>query len=203
MRNLVLALLVLSCFAATGLPQQDKNSVPDSDVRISKDKPGIYITFERLGKAINPMDARMAETGESSKSKEKGNDVWLRLHNNTRWAIGFPTLSLYLGKKLSPYRLPNGRNSFGLGDGMEVNVVYRVLESDGRVVPYGSDNSSSSLLPPGRSIIFSVRRDHLSKGRSIYVEFEYEWEFGQVYSNNLAPVHRTEYYGNRLEDDLK
>jgi hypothetical protein len=202
MRNLLLALLVLFSLAATDLAQ-DESPAFDADIRISKDKPGVYTTFERLGKAPNPMDARLAETGEPSKSKEKGNDVWLRLHNNTRWAIGFRTWSSYFGKNVTPYRLPNGANSFGLGDSMEVNVVYQVAESDGKVVPYGGDNSSYSLLPSGRSIIFSVRRDHLSKGRFIYVEFDYEWEFGQTYSNNMAPVHRSEYYGNRLQDDLK
>jgi hypothetical protein len=202
MKNLLLTSLVLLSLAATGLPQ-DKSPVSDADIRLSKEKPGIYITFERLGKAPNPMDARLGETGEPSKSKERGNDVWLRLHNNTRWAIGFRTWSLYVGKSVTPYRLPNGANSFGLGGGMEVNVVYRVEESDGEVVPYGGDNSSYSLLPPGRSIIFSVMREHLSKGRSINVEFEYEWEFGQTYSNNLAPVHRSEYYGTRLQEDMK
>jgi hypothetical protein len=44
--------------------------------------PIIYISFEKFGKAINPLLEREAEAGDSSRSKEKGSDVWLRLHNN-------------------------------------------------------------------------------------------------------------------------
>jgi hypothetical protein len=203
MRKLLLALLIMCTLSAVCLPQQVNSPTPDGDIRISKEHPAIYITFERRGKAINPMESRMAETGEASKSKEKGDDYWLRLHNNSRWAILFPTWSLYFGKKVSPYRLPDGKSILGLSDGMEVNTKYQVVEDDGRVVPYGGDSYSQSWLPPGRSVIFSVTRAHLSKGRSIYVYFNYEWESGQVYSNNLEPEHRVMYWGYRLETDAK
>jgi len=35
------------------------------------------------------------------------------------------------------------------------------------------------------------------------VDFNYDWEKADIYSNNLAPVHRSEYYGYRLEQDTK
>jgi hypothetical protein len=203
MRKIFFALLIACNLPAISLPLQVSGPAPDSDIRISKEHPAIYITFERRGKAINPMKSRMAETGETSKSKEKGEDYWLRLHNNSRWAILFPTWSLYFGKKVPPYRLSDGKSILGLSDGMEVNTKYQVVEDDGRVVPYGGDSYSQSWLPPGRSVIFSVSREHLSKGRSIYVYFNYEWESGQVYSNNLAPEHRAMYWGYRLETDAK
>lgn len=202
MRKLLLALLIVCSLTTICWPQQ-VNSPTSSDVRISKDHPAIYITFERRGEAINPMDSRLAETGETSKSKEKGEDYWLRLHNNSRWAILFPTWSLYVGKKVSPYRLSDGGSILGLSDGMEVNALYTVVEDDGRVVPYGGDSYSQSWLPPGRSIIFSVSREHLSKGRSIYIYFNYEWERGEVYSNNLSPEHRSMYWSYRLREEAK
>jgi len=203
MTKLPLTIFILCSLTVVGFSQQKKGSATGNDAGNSKEYPIVYITFERFGKAINPMDTRMAETGEPSKSKEKGEDVWLRLHNNSQWAITFATDSMYLGKRISPYRSSDGSSILGLNDGTEVSIQYQIEEEDGRRVPYGSDMSFASWLPPGRSVLFSVRRDHLSKNRSIFISFNYEWEKGQVYSNNLPPVHRSEYYSYRLRDEAK
>ncbi len=165
--------------------------------------PIIYISFEKFGKAIDPMAEHMAEAGESAKSKEKGKDVWLRLHNNSKFGISFRTDSMYVGKRASMYQFPDGSRLLSLADGAEVSIQYQIADKDGRSVPYGSDNAFISWLAPGRSVLFSVSREHLSNGRMIYVDFNYDWEKGDVYSNNLAPVHRSEYYGYRLEQDAK
>lgn len=203
MRYILLSTLLLCLLQNNALPQEASRQASDDDIRLSKDHPAIYITFERRGKAINPMDSRLAETGETSKSQEKGNHIWLRLHNNCRWAILFPTWSLYIGKKVSPHRLSDGTSVLGLSDGMEVNAMYQVVDDDGKIVPYGGDMHSLSWLPPGHSVIFSVSREHLSKDRSIYVYFNYEWERGEQYSNNLSPEHRSMYWGYRLRGDAK
>jgi hypothetical protein len=149
------------------------------------------------------MNERMAEAGESARSKDKGKDVWLRLHNNSKFAISFRTDSMYLGKRVSFYEAPNGSKILSLVDGAEVSVQYQIQEQNRCLVPYGSDMSFQSWLVPGRSILFSVRREHLANGRMIYIDFNYDWEKGDRYSNNLAPAHRSEYYGYRLESDAK
>jgi hypothetical protein len=165
--------------------------------------PIIHISFEKFGKAIDPLAEHLGEAGESARSKEKGKDVWLRFHNNSKFAISFSTDSMYLGKRVSMYQMPDGSKVLSLVDGAEVRMHYHVEEKDGRWVPYGLDNSFKSWLAPGRSVLFSVRREHLSDGRLIYVDFNYDWEKADIYSNNLAPVHRSEYYGYRLEQDAK
>jgi hypothetical protein len=203
MQRFVFVLLLFTRVATPSSAQQVSHATSNDDIRLSKDQPAIYLTFERRGKGIDPMQTRMAEAGNTSKSKEKGQDIWLRLHNNTRWAILFPTWSLYIGPRVAPFRLSDGSNVLALNDGMEVSAKYNVEESDGRIVPYGIDVSSQSWLAPGRSIIFSVDREHLSRGRSIYVYFTYEWERRQTYSNNLSPEHRSMYWGYRLHEDYK
>ena len=165
--------------------------------------PIIYISFEKLGKAIDPMAEHLAEAGESARSKEKGKDVWLRLHNNSKFAISFRTDSMYLGKRASIYQFPDGSKVLSLVDGAEVSIQYQIAEKDGCQVRYGSHNAFISWLAPGRSILFSVRREYLSNDRMIRVDFNYDWEKGDRYSNNLVPVHRSEYYGYRLEQDMK
>jgi hypothetical protein len=165
--------------------------------------PIIHISFEKFGKAIDPLAEHLGEAGESIRSKEKGKDVWLRFHNNSKFAISFATESMYLGKRVSIYQMLDGSKVLSLVDGAQVSMHYHVEEKDGRGVPYGLDNSFKSWLAPGRSILFSVRREYLSNGRLIYIDFNYDWEKADVYSNNLAPVHRSEYYGYRLEQDAK
>ena len=201
MRTALSVILILLCLPSAATTQQTQSAASDGDIRISKDSPAIYITFERRGRAVNPMTARLAETDTTSSQTGPGRDYVLRLHNNTRWAIEFPTWSLYLGGSVSPLRLSNGTGVLGLKDNIEVNAVYRVEESDGRVVPNGGDVSSKSWVPSGQSVIFSVDRGHLSNGRSIYIYFNYEWESGEKYSNNLAPEHRAMYWGHRLRDE--
>lgn len=202
MRNLFLTTFFLFGLLITALPQQEKSPVANNDVHISKDHPTVYITFERFGKAINPLDLPLAETSETSRSKAKGNDIWLRLHNNTRWAIRFITWSMYMGKGASPKeRLTGEGSSFKLSDGMEVSLAYGVDEPDGRSVRYTViDNYTHSWLPPDRSVIFSVSRPHLSKGRTIYVGFNYEWESERAYAEGNEPAHLARFYGNNLPE---
>ena len=201
MSKLFSTFIILVALSSFSFSQQTQPCGTSKDVRIVKNKPTVYLSFERFGKATNPLDAKLFEPTTKLKSKEKGDDVWLRLHNNSCWEISFVTDSLYVSKVKSE----NGSNKpkilFGvLDDDIEVNIKYSVLDDDGKQVPVGTDTGSISGLPSGRSILFCVHRAHLSKGRSIHVNFNYEWEVDR-YSNNLAPVHRSEYYSYRLEDE--
>jgi len=199
MRAIIFCLFV----AITGTALAQQPNIADGDIRLSRDHPAIYLTFERRGKGIDPMQSRLGETGDTELSKQKGDDIWLRLHNNCRWAILFPTWSLYVGKRLAPFRLSDGRSVLSLTDDIEVNARYVVAEQNSKTVPYGGDSYSSSWLAPGRSVIFSVAREHLAHDRSIYLYFNYEWERSENWSYNLAPEHRVMYWGYRLESDAK
>jgi len=195
-------LLMVCCLASAVIAQQPSGPAVD-DVRLSKDHPAVYITFERRGRAVDPMKARLAESEVTTSQRPAGDDYYLRLHNNSRWAIRFSTISWYMGNSVSAIRLSNGQSVLGLNDGLEVNAFYSVEESDGRRVPYGGDTYSQSWLTPGRSVLFSVARAHLAEGRSIFIDYRYEWEDGQEYSNNLAPEHRSMYWGYRLETEAR
>src|SRR5687768_9340737 len=101
MNKMGLSVLVLSVLAATVSAQQGESCGTKAGILLAKDKPTIYITFERAGK-VNPMPTRLAATDTSPRQSDDQNNeniqvVWLRLHNNTRWAINFPTDSLYVG----------------------------------------------------------------------------------------------------------
>lgn len=136
-----------------------------SDVLIDSTKPTVYLAFERVG-----------ENGR----------VWLRLHNNTQWAISLLTETP--GAVLDPFRLTNGRTVSALADGSEISPEY-LIEN----VPdpgYGEYwcTITRSWLAPGRSTIFSFPREHLKFVGRVSVSFKYEWE-----SEGQEPEHRVRF----------
>jgi len=175
------------------------------DVRIDKTNPGIYLTFERLGKAVNSPSTRLMEPSDSSNSKQNGSDVWLRLHNNTCWTIQLLTFSMYMPKKKPDEKQGDWIKRIGyLENNTEISLDYDVVEKDGRRHFSPFDSFAASNVPPGVSVIFSVARDDLSKERSIYVDFHYAWEVNERgYARANEPEHRVEYSSYDLQRDLK
>lgn len=194
-KHLFLPIVISMCSVVTA-PAQRKPLQTKGDVRVSKQHPTVYVTFEKYGKAISPWEEGSNSTGEPLKSTESGDDIWLRLHNNTHWAIELTTREFYMGSRTVMHRTANGSNVPGLGEGMEINAVYEVAEATGSVVSVRESDVGTfftSILPPGRSVLFSVRHEYLSGGRKIYINFRYEWEQGNHVGRE--PTHRIEVSG--------
>lgn len=175
--------------------------------RLDEKNPSVYITFERFGKSKGDwQQSKIGDISDKSNDKSKienGNDVWLRLHNNSCWNISFQTDSLYISKIASTENSGKPKIVFGtIQDGAIANIQYRIEEQNRKQVSYGSDMSSLSTLQSGNSVLFCVFKEHLSNSRSIYVNFNYEWE-NDNWSNNLAPLHRSFFWGYRLEEERK
>ena len=75
---LLMPLVCLSTASGMGQSSQDKGG----SMLIRKDRPSVYIEFERSGKAPPLFEG------------EKEERIWLRLHNNTQWAIEFCSFSV-------------------------------------------------------------------------------------------------------------
>jgi hypothetical protein len=188
-----LFLTLVLCFLK--MPAQVENCGEATGFVIDKDKPSVYLTFEQFGEANDWKESKIGDWSGKLPIK-KGTDVWLRLHNNSCWDITFATDSLYVSK-----RSVDGKTKINFGvleDGAVTNVQYRIEEKDGRQVVYGAHGGSISSLPSGRSVVFGVLREHLGNHRSIYVPFQYGWE--KKFSNNLEPMHRSYFWGYRLEE---
>ncbi|MEP7272215.1 MAG: hypothetical protein ABI882_11990 [Acidobacteriota bacterium] len=199
-------ILVAIMLALPVSAQQSEPSFTKQDLRISKDKPTVYITFEHAGPR------------EGVYASESGQGIWLRLHNNTKWAISFSTLSLYIGEKIAPLRLGDGRNVLGLREGVEISPCHGVevvdryefertvrktdkgetqidlrIDENAQVpnppVGYniGGHIIATSWLASGRSIIFSVPREHLAKRLAIYLSFMYEWQTAERANGSIEP----------------
>lgn len=204
--NKLLSITIFLLGASTiGFSQAAPPCDASKDARIDKTNPGVYLSFERLGKAVNPLDTRLMEPSDTDKSKQKGSDVWLRLHNNTCWTIQILTFSMYLPKRKPDEKPIDWIKRAGyLEDGAEISLDYDVEEKDGRRLFSPFDSFSVSRIPPGVSVIFSAAREALSNERSIFIDFNYSWEVDERgFTRTNEPQHRVRYSSRDLEDDLK
>jgi WD40 repeat protein len=142
----------------------------------------IRISFESYGKTINPMNVRMIEPARPHRKTKKqsartATGVWLRFRNDSHLPITFSTDSIYLDRVgKCGYKTGGGKFFEGLCDGTEVSIQYGIEDAGGMPVPWGVDFGSISMLPPGASVVFSVRRDHLENGRAILIHYKYRKE---------------------------
>lgn len=212
MSQAAFTLAIMLLFASIGFPQQNV-ALKKADVLVTKGHPTVYFTFERAG-TRKPLDA-----GES------GRGIWLRLHNNTPWSISFCTPGLYLGSRIESYRLRDGRGALGLREGAEIYACHGVeqvsyyesettasgginMNESVRVqnIPVGYNRGhvfSTSWLPPGRSVILSVPREHLAKHLGVYLSFKYEWETAENDSGNNEPEHRVYFRASDLPEKIQ
>lgn len=207
MSNLPVA-AIISCSLLLATPSQSKKSCLNEDILLDRANPSVYIIFERVGER-KPRSANESNDG-----------IWLRLHNNTRWAI-----TTYAGSQIPlpenvfiPFRLCK-ESRLGLREGVEIDANY-YFEADeqSNIAPpkiLRHDNLASEVwLLSGKSLIFSVPREHLSKYLSVYIPFHYSWEeksktkavrtsLFEVLRDNTQPTHRVHFYYYQLPEKLR
>ena len=126
-----------------------------TDARLDRSAPSVYLSAERL---------------------DDENFLWLRFHNNTKWALNVRT-EQGGGESVKRFTLEGGASVDGLADGVEVSPEYQVERPDVREgTGWFSCISVRSWVPPGHSFVFKIPRSQFSKMSRVYVEFTYEWE---------------------------
>ncbi|MCW5966201.1 MAG: hypothetical protein KIT83_19340 [Bryobacterales bacterium] len=157
------------------LPVLAQNLSADNEILLDPARPSAYL-----------------EPTESDSDSDGQLAVWLRLHNNSKGAISIRTESLYIGEKVQPLTLRNGKGVLAIRPGTTVAPCYTVegtaVPSEGRSQtineqPYqrlslGSACTvgATSWIPAGGSVRLRIPSGHLSSGRRIGIAFEYEWE---------------------------
>jgi len=141
-----------------------------SEVRIDSAKPTVYLAFERLG-----------DNGR----------IWLRLHNNTQWAINLRTANS--GAVLLPLTLMSGQTVSALADGSEVSPEYLIENfPDPGYGDYWCA-TTRSWVAPGQSALFSFPGEHLKFLGRLSVSYKYEWE-----TEGQEPEHRVRFFERDL-----
>ncbi len=152
---------------------------PQEKVKIDSSKPSVYIDFVRIGK------------GEPIRIGDSEKRVWLRFVNNTKWSLH---LSL-----------------FGVGNN-EIGIHYEVEEIikdySKKEIPTGyrplGARSPDSELKSGKSIVFSVPRNHLADNLKIKINYTYLWEYTKNLDNSYTiPVNIIYFYSYELKKYLK
>lgn len=152
-----------------------------SNVRVEKNKPTVYLTFDHRGKR-QPLSV-----GESHQ------EIWLKLHNNSIWPIHLAGFSL-------------GETSDKAEKSGETGIIYDVevvgTYKKNTAPPAGNRGHvyGAQKLDSGGSLIFSVPREHLAEGLAVYIIFSYEWEFHEGRPNRQEPEHRVYFTSYDLTD---
>jgi hypothetical protein len=159
---------VIFCLACGPIIAGHQNARIPSAVRLQKNKPTVYIEFERSGNRA-PLFA-----SESNKG------IWLRLHNNTKWSI---VLDM------------NGVPSEDYGDAA---LIYDVLSDRQVIIPDSCHVCSFNSLGSGHSLLFSIPAEHLSTGRALRIKFSYCWEDSNGVAAGREPEHYVFFYASNL-----
>lgn len=215
MVKMLCVILVALGVAAPCVAQRRGVRDTQDNVRLIRNKPTIYIEFVKAGvyqqrrrtfaRSWGPPPSRPDE--ETVDSYEA---VWLRVRNNSRWAINFDALDVHPADHVDAYRLTGGGLVSGVRNGVEIRARYRV---DAEIVwewietPAGREYklvdikapifnrvpqglTSRVWLPPGRAAVFVVQREHLAKYLMVYLPYKHEWEASQNDMVSSEPQHR-------------
>lgn len=168
------ATFCISLFVCMMFAHQTANTQSsEANLKVSPDKPSIYITFEKRGSRVPLRD------------DEKGLGIFLRLHNNLKASIRFCAFGISNGEQMALY-----------SEGGEIGINYEVdreitVSSVGTSGVRGPKKEIDSALPigypvggvchsfelaSGTSLGFTVPAEHLSQGLSIKIPFSYQWE---------------------------
>ncbi|MBX3278327.1 MAG: hypothetical protein KF868_10025 [Acidobacteria bacterium] len=171
MKKLIHSVLVSLLCLTTASGSQQSSQNKSCSILIRKDRPSLYIEFERSGKAPPLFEG------------EKEERIWLRLYNNTQWVIEFCSFSVkdHYGGIGIVHEVRRYQTSFGRIDGSTETAPLPKERNQEEPVrtPQGystSDTCTPYSLGSGKSVIFSIPREHL--GKNLHIVFEYwpEWE---------------------------
>jgi hypothetical protein len=188
------------CFAiliSQSLIAFDKYSVEQDSIRLDSSKPHAYLSLE----------------------KSNGDQVTLKFHNNSRWAINLCSRAYYPWPFLAR-KIVNGRERFFLKNEQNYKLCYGIRSYFSRVftaskVPranrtnksntqksdceteqtyaYFDDNHSyRQWIAPGEAISFNIPAENLKAGQVVYIEYNYDWEEPEY--ELRGPKHRAEFY---------
>jgi hypothetical protein len=197
MKNHFISLLVWLVVPMSFAMSRDTSG--EKQPKLAKELPAVYITFECAG------NREPRREGESNKG------IWLRLHNNFRWALTVPGFNPKVPGFTNPttFATHNRPNEVVLYYEVEDTrmrrgrVILREVseKNDGTIAagqrippPVGyrmTDLVKTLPLAPGGSVLFSVPSEHLTKDLAVSLSFQFQWE-----GSMDETEHRVYFYGS-------
>ena len=211
-RILTCAVLVLFVPLTTSA---QRRRPPDTrkNVRLVENKPTIYLEFVKLGvcnraESFTVLSSSPCESKREDIQIDKFDAAWLRVQNNSRWAIAIKAGNSYVAPMADGFMLHDGRTVTAANEGVDIDLQYDVEAERGyeRIetasgteyrfidvkAPYIKRMGvfSQIWVPSGRSVVFAVKREYFAKHLMIYLPYKYEWETSQRNVGFEEPEHR-------------
>jgi hypothetical protein len=131
--------------------------------------------------------------------------VFLRMYNNTIWAIAVSSDELYYRTKKT-VKLSNGKEFYVIPNDKEISLQFKVdkfeLPSKNVKLPkiVRNDTSFTNWIASDDSVLFSVPVEYLKEDLMISVSFNYEWEVSKKGIILSGPEHRVLFRGIDVPD---
>jgi hypothetical protein len=211
---------ILTCLALTfcfsiSVVAQHKGSRGDTrkSVRLVEQKPTIYVEFVKLGacrlaESSTVLSSSPCESKREDIRIDKFDAVWLRVRNNSRWAIGIKAGNAYVAPMADGFMLQDKRVVTAASEGVDIDLQYDVEAERGYEMIETANGTeyrfidvkapyikrlgvfSQIWVPAGRSVIFAVKREYLAKHLMVYLPYRYEWEVSEKETGFEEPEHR-------------
>jgi hypothetical protein len=176
------------CCGKNGFSQTEQSKrLTINDVTIARDKPTIYLCVDR----------------ELMKKKKEAKDdnLWVRVYNNTIWAIKFQAVRPGTPPQL--FERPNGKFMTALTN---ESIAFPHYQFQSKVdakefnEPAWGDFGTIEFLPSNISSTFEVPAKYFKDG-VLYLEYNYEWEFvGAIGHESHSPTHRVYLHLNDISN---
>lgn len=189
MRFITIILLAVFSFAfqvnAQSKTDSNKEKTSTNDLKLNKDKPSVYITFEKYDQFY------------FERTDQTYDIIWLRVHNNFKGDISFCSYDTSVS--------PTGK--IGLDYIAEKRLDLSDLSTrNNESVPLGMpgfDLCNQYVLKSGESFPFGVHQKDLVKGNQIKIRFFYPWEDAYKAWTGNEPTHYIYYYAFYLPEKSK
>lgn len=209
----IFCLTLFVCLATNVIAQGDTVQT----VRIDVKRPSIYLEFVKEGDcsyapSFTVLSGKPCESKRTDIRLEEFRAVWLRLVNNSRWAIVLDGRNILVSPVAGPLRLADKTVVTAAADDAEIDIYYGVEVETGCDFHKDGPNGEPCVpitkaapkvpslsvftpiyVPSGKSAIFAVKLAHLSEYLSVYVPFHYEWETNDKAPSLGDPKHRVYY----------
>jgi hypothetical protein len=144
---------------------------------VNRAKPSVYLSLERLDKIVR-YDGQVEDA------------VWLRLNNNTGWAINVNTLGISYAERPQYTHLNLCRHKvIAVSEGSGERPIYFLETKNGeRANLYSHVLTAGDIwIASGSSLEFPVPQSHLASNQRLGINYSYQWEWQW---NTLEPTHK-------------
>lgn len=179
--NCLLFRLIVTLFClCLGSNSQSRPRRCGDRIKLNKAHPTIYISFLKRDKR-EPLFANESNEG-----------IWLTLHNNTCWTITLPVFGV-------PEKLGNVGMFYNIE---QARIIKNQEKAEHDTLPIGYSLrhvSAIFLLPSGKSVTFSLPKEHLDGNLKLNIQFNYQWEAtNNVFVNDEEPKHFVNFFSSDL-----